>query len=88
MTKISTFSVRNTDVDMTYHNGFLAYTFEVDGRSFGYKVKLEKKGIIEVASAAFLLFQNAHETMDALDQMKPEDFNSAKPIKTDEQQGV
>lgn len=64
--KISTFNYRGKDIDLTYGNKNLAYTFEHEGKSYGFKVELKKRDVMTVASATFLLVQNAIETMDAL----------------------
>ena len=64
--KISTFTFRGKDIEMTYSKKNLAYTFEHDGNHYGYKIQLTGRSVMDVASATFLLLQNAIESMDAL----------------------
>ena len=71
MTKISTLTYKDKDIDMIYDKGNLAYTFEHEGKQYGYKIKLEKKGVLEVASVVALLFINAVETLEALKYVPP-----------------
>jgi hypothetical protein len=66
MKRISVFTFRDTELNIAYDNGNLAYTFEVDGKTYGYKVELKKKGIKEVSDATALLILNFFDTFDAL----------------------
>ncbi len=66
MNKISTFTYKGKDIDMLYQKGNIAYTFEHDGKQYGYKVKLPSKSVMDVASTTFLLLTNAIETLEAL----------------------
>ena len=68
--KISTFTYKGIDVDVSYNNKNIAYTFEKDGNTYGGKVKLEKRGIMDIVSATFLLLLNALETHEALCKSK------------------
>ena len=67
--KISTFTLKDKEIEFTYANGFLAYTFQSKGKSFGYKLKPESKGIMHVASATFLLLVNCLETIEAVEKL-------------------
>lgn len=67
MNRISTFTLKGKDIDLLYNNGFLAYSFEHDGQSYGNKVKLESRKVVDVASATFLLLTNALDTREALE---------------------
>lgn len=64
--KISTLAIQGSDVDFTYNNGALAYTFENGGKRYGNSVKLDKKGISDVMAATALLINNYLETKSAL----------------------
>jgi len=66
MDKISTFELRGQSVDMLYNNGKLAYTFEFNGKSYGAKVEVASRSVIDIASATFLLLTNALETIEAV----------------------
>lgn len=66
MDKISTFILKGQSIDMLYNNGKLAYTFEFGGKSYGQKVEVKSRSIIDIASAAFLLLENALETIEAV----------------------
>ncbi len=66
MNRVSLFSYKEVEVSVIYRNGFLGYTFEKDGKTFGNKVKLEKKDIQSIASIAFLLFLSFIETYEAV----------------------
>lgn len=65
MNRVSLFQYKETEINVIYRNGFLSYTFEKDGKTFGNKIKLEKKDIQSVSSVAFLLFLNFAETYEA-----------------------
>jgi hypothetical protein len=67
--KISTFTLNGIDIDLTYRKGALAYTFNVNDNSYGYKIDLKKKGVMDVASATFLLLTNALETYEAVKKL-------------------
>jgi len=66
MTKINTLSLRGIDIDIFYNNGFIAYSFMKDGKSYGQKVKLPSKKVIDISASTFLLFENALETYESL----------------------
>lgn len=68
MQKIHTFTFKEKDIDMLYANGNLAYTFEHEGKQYGYKMKLPSKSVMDITSVAFLLFINAIETLEALNK--------------------
>lgn len=72
MNKISTFTFKGRDIDMLYDKGNLAYTFEYEGKQYGYKVEVPSKSVIDIASAAFLLFTNAVETLEVLEKQTNE----------------
>ena len=69
MNKINTFSLEGFDVEMLYKNGFLAYTFEFNGKPYGQKVKLKSRKVEDVASATFLLLENALSTHKQLENV-------------------
>jgi hypothetical protein len=66
MDKISTFTLKGQQVDMLYNKGKLAYTFEYEGKSYGQKVEVASRSVIDIASATFLLLENALETIEAV----------------------
>ncbi len=49
---------------MTFKKGFIAYTFNYDGKSYGSKVKLESRGVMDIMSVASLLIIQAIETIE------------------------
>jgi hypothetical protein len=51
---------------MTYQNGFLAYTFQLNGNTYGQKIKLPARGVMDIASVTMQLALNAVETYDAI----------------------
>lgn len=66
MNKISTFTIKDTQVDLLYQNGKLAYAFEYEGKHYGQGIKLPSKTIIDIASVTFLLLANFLDTYEAL----------------------
>lgn len=66
MDRISTFTLKGKDIDLLYRNGFLAYTFEHEGKNYGNKVKLASRKVVDVASATFLLLENALSSLENL----------------------
>jgi hypothetical protein len=64
--QISQFTFKDTDVDLTYLNGWIAYTFEKNGKTYGGKVKVETKKHMDIISYAFNLALNLLETYEAL----------------------
>lgn len=69
---ISTFTIDGLDVDMTFQNGAIAYTFEKDGKNYGYKIDLPSKKVMDVVAATVLLLTNALETKAAVDSLPHE----------------
>ena len=69
MNKIHVFNFDDVEVNLLYRNGYLGYTFEVDGKTFGNKVKLESKSIQDVAATTFLLFQSFIDTREAVKKL-------------------
>ena len=53
---------------MTFRKGFIAYTFEKDGQSYGQKIKVPSRGVMDIVSVASLLIINAAETIEALNK--------------------
>lgn len=66
MNKITIFQLKNTEIHMLYRNGALAYTMEIDGKTYGVSVKPESKAVIDIAAATFQLLTNALETIEEL----------------------
>ena len=64
--EVSLFEYKGTEVSVIYRNGFLGYTFEKDGKTYGNKVKLEGKSVQAISSVAFLLFLNLADTYETV----------------------
>lgn len=69
LNRIAVFTFDETEVNILYQNGQLAYTFEVDGKTYGYKVPVPSKSVFDIASATFLLFQSFRDTLDAVKKL-------------------
>lgn len=63
---IYSFQVKGVQVDVTFKKGFIAYTFELDGKSYGQKIKLSNRSTMEAVSATALLIINASDSIEAL----------------------
>jgi len=70
MQKIYTFTLKGFEVDLLYRNGKLAYSFQKDGSTYGIKVELKSKSIMDIAGATFQLITNAIETIEKLNENK------------------
>ena len=68
MNKINTFTLEGQDIEMLFQNGFLAYSFEFKGKTYGQKVKLKSRSVEDIASATFLLIENALSTYKKLNE--------------------
>lgn len=66
--EIYSFTLKNTQIDMTFKKGFVAYTFEKDGKTYGQKVKVPSRGVMDILSTASLLIINAYESIEALEK--------------------
>lgn len=67
MKQISTVTLpENLEIDLTFNNGFIAFTFLHKGKTYGNAVKLPSKSITDIASACVVLFTNAVETKKSL----------------------
>ena len=69
MNRISQFNYKDTEVSLIVRNGFIGYTFEKDGKTFGNKIKLDKRDTQYIASVSFLLFQSFIETLEAVNKI-------------------
>lgn len=69
--QISTFTLKERDIDVTFRNGKLAYTFQHAGKNYGGAVNLDSKKQIDIINATFLLLINALETIEALNNEQP-----------------
>lgn len=67
--EVSLFEYKGIEVSVIYRNGFLGYTFEKDGKTYGNKVKLESKSVQNISSAAFLLFLSFIETYEIVQKL-------------------
>lgn len=68
MNKVNTFTLEGQDIEMLFQNGFLAYSFEFKGKTYGQKVKLKSKSVEDISSATFLLIENAISTLKELNK--------------------
>ena len=64
--KINTFTLKGKEIEMTFNNSFLAYSFVHEGQTYGQKVKLESKAVMNVSAVTFLLVENALATIEKL----------------------
>ena len=64
--KISTFTLKDRDIDVTLRNKKLSYTFQHGGNNYGGAVVLESTKQMDVVNATFLLLINALETIEAI----------------------
>lgn len=67
--RILTFTLKDTDVDLTYHNGLLAYTMEFNGKRYGNSVRpttSKRATNEEIIGATWTLFENALSTLEKL----------------------
>lgn len=53
-------------MDFSFNKGFIAYTFEHEGKTYGQKIKLPSRGVMDIASAVILLTTNICESIDNL----------------------
>ncbi len=64
--EIYSFTVRDTQVDFTFKKGFIAYTFEIGGKSYGNKIKVPSRGVMDIASAVILATISIYESINNL----------------------
>lgn len=61
---ISQFTYKDITFDVIYNNGFLAYTFQYLGKTYGIKLDVSGRKVLDIASVAFQLALNAIETYE------------------------
>lgn len=66
MNKIQIFTYKEKEISVLYDKKNLAYTFEQDGKTYGYKMELQSKKLTDIISVTWLLLQNAIESIEAL----------------------
>jgi hypothetical protein len=64
--EVFSFTIKDQQVDMTFRKGFIAYTFEKDGKTYGSKMKLPSRAVMDIFSVAALLITQAYETIESL----------------------
>ena len=64
--QISQFEYKDVLIDLTHHNGYLAWAFTYADKPYGAKVKVESKKTIDIASVASQLILNAVATYEDL----------------------
>jgi len=63
--EVLTFSYKGQEINVTNRNGFVAYTVNMKGETYGQKIPVSRKQT-EIISATALLIINAIETIDAI----------------------
>lgn len=61
------YQILGVEVNVSFENGKLAYTFERGGKSYGNTVKVASALPSDVIAAAFLLAANAAESINGFD---------------------
>ena len=64
--EIYSFEYKGQQIDITFRKGYLAYTFEKDGKPYGSKLKLPSRGVMDITACASLLIINAIESLEQL----------------------
>lgn len=83
--KISQFTYKEVTFDVTFNNGFLAYTFNYLDKTYGIKLDVGGRKVLDIASVAFQLALNAIETYENIrlregnTEDRPEIDNSEEP---------
>lgn len=65
---VYSFVVRNINVDMTFRKGYLAYVFEKDGKSYGKKMKVPGRAVMDLVSVLTLFIVDIYDTIEALEK--------------------
>ena len=58
----------NLNIDVLFDNGKIAYTFEYKKETYGTSVKLPSRKVEDIACACLVLFTNAVETYNKLNE--------------------
>lgn len=58
------FTIQDTEIDMYFKKGTLAYTFEGKNKRYENAIKLTSKKTEDIIAASFLLFTNAMEAIN------------------------
>lgn len=67
MHKVSTLVLPGElEIELYYQKGQLAYSFTHEGKPYGTKITVPSKSVLDIASAALVLFTNAQETYKEL----------------------
>ena len=61
---ISQFTYKDVTIDVTFNNGFLAYTFAYNGKNYGVKLDVSGRKVLDITNVAFQLALNAIETYE------------------------
>jgi hypothetical protein len=64
--QISQFTHGDVTIELTFHNGFLAWSFSYADQPYGAKLEVKSKKVIDIASIAAQLMINAIETYEDL----------------------
>lgn len=62
------FEIRGHQVEMTFRKGYLAYTFERGGKTYGKKIKLDSRGVMPIVAATTLFVDDIYNTLTALEK--------------------
>lgn len=67
MHRVSQITLPNgLEIELYYHKGQLAYSFEFEGKPYGTKVTLPTRTVLDIATCCLVLFTNAEETHSEL----------------------
>ena len=69
--EIFSFEIKNHQVDFTFKKGFISYTFEHYHKSYGNKIKIPSRGVMDIASAVILATVSICESLDKLGDEDP-----------------
>jgi len=81
---ISQFTYKDVTFDVTFNNGFLAYTFNYLDKTYGIKLDVSGRKVLDISSVAFQLALNAIETYENIrlregnTKARPKTKNSTK----------
>lgn len=67
--EIFSFNINNHTVDFTFKKGFIMYTFEHDGKSYGNKIKVPSRGVMDITSAVVLATVSIYESINSLPKL-------------------
>lgn len=66
MLKVQSFNLKGIDIDIMYNKKFLAYSFIIDGKTYGIKIPVEKRTIENIVACTFQLLTHALDSYEAI----------------------